>query len=1202
MTTPLRGILPWIREHPAYASLLQQVQAGGSVTQPLMIPARPAVLAALIADQEEQQRLTLVIVPDSDQGRRLRQALRLWLEDDPPRLFEFPEPPTLFDEHAPWPPEVILDRVQVLALLALQRMGVATSPTSSSPPIFVTSARALMQRTLPYRQFRKAVRHLRVGERVAPTELARHAVAIGYEPVSIIQAPGQVSRRGGILDLYPVQARAPYRIEFFGDEIDTIRAFDPETQRSTPDARVTEIWLTPAREALPGDGERAVTELNRLLHASEATGYPPPELRQQIEQHIEHLSAGMAFPSLESYLPYIYEEEQTLLHYFPHLPGDGFLVVDNLDRLSTHWLKLEQQAIRRRERATKRLAGEQGQQHVMAQPHSYVRWASIRQMLNQRATFQWARRGRRSQAAAAASVDPQALESAFTAEPHFAGRLPEALGRVRQWINLEDRVVIASRQAARLAELWREFNPPPVLESLPPAPEQPITFVQCAAPGGWQLEMGNGAAVRHLLTDEELFGWRPPEPRRKSRRRAAAPAFDVSELTPGDTVVHEDYGVGVFRGLVIRAVDEIEREYIQVAYAEDDRLFVPVDQADRLTRYVGVEGRREQLSRLDSARWQRVKARTQEAADELADELLDLYAARQIMQGYAFSADTDWQRELEAAFPYQETEDQLRAIEAVKRDMEQPRPMDRLICGDAGYGKTEVALRAAFKAAMDNKQVAMLVPTTVLAQQHHQTFITRLASYPVQVELLSRFRTGSEQRKVLHELREGTVDIVIGTHRLLQKDIAFKDLGLVIIDEEQRFGVAHKERLKQMRTQVDVLTLSATPIPRTLYMALTGARDISIIETPPQERVPITNYVGPYDTQVVRRAVLREINRGGQIFYVHNRVETIRSVEKRLQKIVPEATIGVAHGQMRENKLSEVMLEFTAGKIDLLLATTIIESGLDIPNANTLIIEHADHFGLAQLYQLRGRVGRGNRRGYAYFFPSRRIKLEAQDRLEALQDTTSIGGGFSIALRDLELRGAGELLGRQQHGHVAAVGFTLYTQMLEQAVENRKAEREGQPPPPPPIGTITIDLPLAVGLPPDYIADAKLRLRLYRRLAAIRHASEIDQFAEELRDRFGALPEEAQNLMYQLELKVLARNANIPNIAIQSQQITLQPAWDTEVAPPQIARLRRRLADRARLGRNHIWLALTPDEAVWRENLLEVLRVLARWRQQVGAG
>ncbi len=1196
MTTPLRGILPWIREHPASAALRERLQAGGSVTQPLMIPARPAVLAALIADQEEQQRPTLIIVSDSDHGRRLRQALRLWLEDDPPRLFEFPEPPTLFDEHAPWPPEVVLDRVQVLALLALQRMGVATSPTPSAPPIFVTSARALMHRTLPYRQFRKAVRRLRVGERVAPPELARHATAIGYEPVSIIHAPGQVSRRGGILDLYPVQARTPYRIEFFGDEIDTIRAFDPETQRSTPGERVAEIWLTPAREALPGDGERAVTELHQLLHTTADAAYPPPELRQQIEQHIEHLAAGAAFPSLESYLPYLYAEEQTLLHYFP---TDGFLVLDNIDRLSTHWLKSEQQAIRQRERAARRLDDEQGRQRVMAQPHSYVRWASMRQLLNQRATFQWARREQRSPDAAA-NIDPQTLESAFTAEPHFAGRLPEALGRVRQWVNLEDRVVIASRQAARLAELWREFDPPPVLESLPESPEQPVAFVQCAAPGGWQLEMGDGATVRHLLTDEELFGWRPPEPRRKSRRRAAAPEFDVSELTPGDTVVHEDYGVGVFRGLVIRAVDEIEREYIQLAYAEDDRLFVPVDQADRLTRYVGVEGRREQLSRLDSAHWQRVKARTQKAADELADELLDLYAARQITQGYAFSADTDWQRELEAAFPYQETEDQLRAIEAVKRDMEQPRPMDRLICGDAGYGKTEVALRAAFKAAMDNKQAAMLVPTTVLAQQHHQTFITRLASYPVQVELLSRFRTGAEQRKVLHGLREGTVDIVIGTHRLLQKDIAFKDLGLVIIDEEQRFGVAHKERLKQMRTQVDVLTLSATPIPRTLYMALTGARDISIIETPPQERVPITNYVGPYDRQVVRRAVLREINRGGQIFYVHNRVETIRSAEKRLQKIVPEATIAVAHGQMRENKLSKVMLEFTAGKIDLLLATTIIESGLDIPNANTLIIEQADRFGLAQLYQLRGRVGRGNRRGYAYFFPSRRMKLEAQERLEALQDTTSIGGGFSIALRDLELRGAGELLGRQQHGHVAAVGFTLYTKMLERAVENRKAERAGQPPPPAPIGAITIDLPLAVGLPPDYIDDAKLRLRLYRRLAAIRHASEIDQFEDELRDRFGALPEEAQNLMYQLKLKVLARNAHIPNITIQNQQITLQPEWDTEVDPPQIARLRRRLGDRARLGRHHIWLPLTPDAAVWRENLLEVLRILARWGEQVG--
>jgi len=545
----------------------------------------------------------------------------------------------------------------------------------------------------------------------------------------------------------------------------------------------------------------------------------------------------------------------------------------------------------------------------------------------------------------------------FLSEVHFAGRLEEALGRMRQWTGLGDQVVVVTRQAARLAELWQQFTSPPVLTELEHAPQALITFVQGSLPGGWQIN--GGTVPRHLITDEELFGWRPPEPRRRVRRQVSAPETALATFAPGDWVVHEDYGIGQYKGLVRRSVDDIEREYLLIEYANGDQLYVPIHQADRLTHYVAPEGFTPSPHRLGGAEWEEHKAQARAAAAEAARELLELYAARQVARGHAFSPDTPWQAELEAAFPYIETEDQAAAIAAVKADMERPVPMDRLICGDAGYGKTEVALRAAFKAVMDGKQVAVLVPTTILAQQHYQTFKERLASFPVEVRLLSRFCTEAEQAETLKGLAAGQVDIVIGTHRLLQKDVIFKDLGLVIIDEEQRFGVKHKERLKQMRVEVDVLTLTATPIPRTLYIALAGVRDVSIIETPPQERLPITTYIGPYDPELVQRAVQRELARGGQVFYVHNRVETIASAELRLQRLLPEARIGVAHGQMPRLALAQVMQRFAQGEIDVLLATTIIESGLDFPNANTLIVERAERFGLAQLYQLRGSAAAG---------------------------------------------------------------------------------------------------------------------------------------------------------------------------------------------------------------------------------------------------
>ncbi|HQE99000.1 MAG TPA: transcription-repair coupling factor, partial [Anaerolineae bacterium] len=1166
----LNGLLSWIRERPAYQTLREQLASGTHVpAQVAPAPAIPAVLAALVEDLPGPH---ILLTPTAAESRQLLQALRTtWLRA-PERLLSFPEPQVMPYERAAWAPETITDRLTTLSTLFLQR---ADTAGDVPPPIIVTSARAVMQRLLPYRQFRRAARRIATGSRDSLTALARHCRGIGYESVSVVEAPGQISQRGGLLDIFPPHAAQPYRLDFFGDEIEAIRTFEPATQRST--GRVEGFWLTPVREALPQDGARAAAALRASLEEDLL-----PEVRTPLEADLQALEAGVPFPTLEYYLPYMYQETSTLLSY---LPPEGRLILYNAEALPGRWAELyaEAEALRQRARA-EHLPGSDA-------PLPYSSWENWEGALADRVVL---------------PLNPGEegpLAELFAPAPHFAGKLGEALGRLRQWTKLGDQIVVVSRQGARLAELWQEFTPPPVLETLDAPPETLITFVQGVVAGGWQMPAAAAAVqglphiTRHLITDEELFGWRPPEPRRRPRRRVAAPEFAFADLQPGTAVVHEDYGIGIFQGLVTRSVDDIEREYLLLEYEGRDRLYVPIHQADRLSRYIGAEGQKPLLTHLGGTSWAEVKARVRLAATELAGELLDLYAKRKVVEGHAFAPDSPWQAELEAAFPYLETEDQVEAIQAVKQDMEAPQPMDRLICGDAGYGKTEVALRAAFKAVMDGKQVAMLVPTTVLAQQHFQTFSERLKPFPVNVELLSRFRTDAEQRLVLQRLAEGKVDIVIGTHRLLQRDVRFKDLGLIIIDEEQRFGVSHKEKLKQMRTEVDVLTLTATPIPRTLYMALMGVRDVSIIETPPQERLPTFTYIGPYSGEIARRVILRELERGGQVFYVHNRVESIATIESRLRELVPEASIGVGHGQMHERELAQVMEKFAAGEINVLLATTIIESGLDFPNANTIIVERADRFGLAQLYQLRGRVGRGARRGYAYLFHGRRMNEEARQRLQALQETTSRGGGFAIALHDLEIRGAGEMLGARQHGHIAAVGFTLYTQILTNAIDTLKAQREGKPAPPPPIGGITLELPLAVGIPADFIPDEALRLQLYRRMAELTDETQIGAFEEELRDRFGPLPETTGNLIYQLRLKVLARDAHLPAIAIESGQIVLRPSWLKELPNESWHELHKRLQPYGRVGRREIWLPLTLDQSQWQVNLQNALEQLADWQR-----
>ncbi len=748
-----------------------------------------------------------------------------------------------------------------------------------------------------------------------------------------------------------------------------------------------------------------------------------------------------------------------------------------------------------------------------------------------------------------------------------------------------DTFTIISRQVARLKELWLEKDSGDQVHSS-------SEFIEGSLTEGWIFTGLNGKQ-EHLFTDSEIFGWERPQPRMRAVLAAAAPEDGYSDLKSGDWVVHVDNGIGKFVGLVRRNLEGTEREFLCVEYDGGDQLFVPIYQADRLSRYIGPNEGQPQPTRLGTAEWGGAKERVSEAVKQVAAELLSLYAQRQVARGFAFAPDCAWQVDLESSFPYIETVDQKKAIQDVKKDMESLRPMDRLLCGDVGYGKTEVALRAAFKAVNDGKQVALLVPTTVLAQQHFDTFKERLSPFPVNVEMLSRFRTPREQDEIIISLALGDVDIVVGTHRLLQADVQFKDLGLIIIDEEQRFGVTHKEFFKKMRTEVDVLTLTATPIPRTLYQALTGVRDISVINTPPAERLPIITHIGPYSPKLVRQAVLRELERGGQIFFVHNRVQSIDAMRSHLHHIVPEARIGIAHGQMNEHELSEVMHDFTHGGVDILLCTSIIESGLDIPNANTLIVDRGDTFGLAQLYQLRGRVGRGAQRAYAYFFRhKRRLPThDGQERMEVIAENTQLGAGYSIAMRDLEMRGAGDLLGTRQSGFIAAVGFHLYTRMLAQAVrhlrgasavpgliEKTSAFRE--------IRSFTsVDLPLSIGIPMEYISDQNLRLRIYRRIADTMSVEEVDALEEEFLDRFGSLPEEVGNLLYYMRVKAKAEFAGLSSVTTEGDQIVfrypLTADGKVENSLPPVSGLR--------VGKNSYWLSLKARETDWKELVMNSL-------------
>jgi len=1203
----LSGLLTLANHIPAYRQLLDTLLPGGpsgSVGDgrdrlpPLRLlnAARPYLLAALHADLD---RPLVAIVARTDQARQMFQQLRDW-SATPECVLLFPEPDALPYERIPWSGVTIRRRLSALAALA-----------APMRPLIVASARALMQPTLPLRELRLGKRTYRLGQSMSLERTLEFWVGVGYEPASVIQEPGTFSRRGGIVDVFSPQMRYPVRIELFGDEIDSLRTFDPASQRSLE--RVTEFTLIPATETLPRFGSHAAERLADLniapLHAPAAA---------EFRGDLEALAAGNWFKGIEFYVPYLYSHPASLLS---HLPEDALLVVDDLVDLEATVGDLEAQAVDLRRDLI--AAGEVSPDFAVP----YLTWDELREQIADRSSLvlgyeAWSRvddGGFETQA----DDEFISLGEVFRPGPRYAGQLKRLMEDWRVMRQHGHRIVAISRQAPRLAELWAErdaYLPPAENVTQAPGPGG-LVVVQGALSEGWVLRCSEAFGVSpsetdpekaerltdsvepcalYVFTDAELFGWARPRPRRRPRPRAVTAEDYFADMQPGDYVVHIEHGIGVFRGLTKLEIEDTEREYLQVDYLGEDKLYVPIHHADHLGRYVGATDRPPHISRLGTASWARVKAQTKRAVEEIARDLLSLYSARQIVPGHAFSPDNPWQADLEAAFPYIETEDQLRAIQEVKADMEKPRPMDRLICGDVGYGKTEVALRAAFKAVMDGRQVALLVPTTVLAQQHYRTFSQRLNPFPVQVDMLSRFRTPREQQDVLRQLVAGTLDIVIGTHRLLSQDVAFKDLGLLIIDEEQRFGVTHKERLKQMRTEVDVLTLTATPIPRTLYMSLTGVRDMSTINTPPEERLPIKTHVGEWDGTLVRQAVLRELDRGGQVYFVHNRVQTIHMAAERLARLAPEATYAIGHGQMREADLEQVMLDFADGKIDALVSTTIIESGLDIPNVNTLIVDQADRFGLAQLYQLRGRVGRGGVRAYAYFLyrPGGRLTETARQRMQTIFEATELGAGFGIAMRDLEIRGAGDILGRRQHGHISAVGFDLYTRLLAQAVRELKGEADPHVLPQdtaylaPLREAVHINLPIPVYLPDHYVSDADLRLRLYRRMAGLTQMSEVDELETELTDRFGLLPPPAANLIYQLRLKVLSVAGDVQSILTDNKRLVIRSESLEKRNRAALETRLRGTVEKAIVGRRQIWLPIDDDEETWRAELIRLLSQL----------
>ncbi len=1012
-------------------------------------------------------------------------------------------------------------------LLVQQRIRVLQKLMEEEEVTIVTTMGGIMDHLLPPEVFQKQVETVESDSEFDMELWKKKLTAMGYERVGQVEGSGQFAVRGGILDIFPLTEENPVRIELWGDEIDSIRSFDVESQRSIEN--LDRIRIYPAGEFIADDGRikkgLAVLEKEAKRLADqffqERKTEESARLKAFAEEVKQSLTQWKQMSVLDGLAPYFYDRMVSFAEYFPK---EALVVLDEPNRL---WE--EAQAIEKefRESMTNRLEKGYvlpGQMNLLCESQMASEKLQKHRCMGlcmlEAAGPQW-------HFAEHFSIDVRSVNT-------YNNSFELLVKDLQQWKKKGERVILlcASRtRAKRLAEDLRDHELRAFYsEDADRIVQQgEIMLLYGSAHRGYEYPL-----IKFLVISEsDIFG-KEKKKRKKIRHYEGKTIHSFSELSVGDYVVHENHGLGIYRGIEKIEVDKVTKDYMKVEYAGGSNLYVPATQLDVIQKYADSQAKRPKLNKLGTQEWGRTKTRVRSAVKNIAKDLVQLYAARQREEGFCYGEDTIWQKEFEETFPFDETDDQLEAIEAVKHDMESNKIMDRLICGDVGYGKTEVAIRAAFKAAQESKQVVFLVPTTILAQQHYNNFVQRMKDYPVRVDLLCRFRTAAEQKKTLEDLKKGLVDIVIGTHRVLSKDVQFKDLGLLIIDEEQRFGVTHKEKIKKLRENIDVLTLTATPIPRTLHMSLVGIRDMSVLEEAPMERVPIQTYVMEYNEEMVREAISRELARGGQVYYVYNRVNTIVETANKIASLVPEARVAFAHGQMKERELEKIMYDFINGEIDVLVSTTIIETGLDISNVNTMIIHDADNLGLSQLYQLRGRVGRSNRTAYAFLMYRRNKMLRevAEKRLHAIREFTDLGSGFKIAMRDLEIRGAGNLLGAEQHGHMEAVGYDLYCKMLNESVKELKGETQ----PEEEFDTV-IDLDIDAFIPERYIKNEFQKLDVYKRIATIESEEEYDDMLEELMDRFGEPPKAVQNLLAVANLKAMAHRAWLTEIAQKGDQI-----------------------------------------------------------------
>lgn len=1002
--------------------------------------------------------------------------------------------------------------------LRWERLKVIRELLRKTKKIVVTSIEAITANYIPFQTYKDYIIKLTLGDSINIKQITQKLIECGYERMDIVDGKGQFSVRGGILDIYSPISSMPYRIELFGDDIDSIRSFNIDSQRSLD--KVNSIELFPAKEMIINAqrlelGIKNMREdLDSLLSTlkNKKAMVEHDKIKSEINFNIETLKETWSFETIDTFLPYFYEETSSFLDYV----GESLIVIDDVKRclgkIDSIYFEFEENYKNFLHRGTvlKR------QDKLLIQKDSVIEnlknsnvivMESIPKGIN--------------------TLQPRSIVN-FTQVTlnSYQGKLQLLIDEVRERKRRGYSTLILAGtrpRGERLVDTLRdngiESSYKDVIKEIIPG-EIIITF-------GTLLKGFDFPEMKlSIISDKDIFGTSKLKKRKSIQAKGIGKIKSFTELKLGDYVVHINHGIGVYKGIVQLEVEGIKRDYLYLSYDKEDNLYVPVEQLEFVQKYIGSEGKTPKINKLGGQEWTKAKNKAKQSINEIAEDIVKLYAVRSSIKGHVYPKDTLWQKQFEDEFPYEETPDQLVAISDIKDDMESGKPMDRLLCGDVGYGKTEVAVRAAFKAIMDGKQVALLVPTTILAEQHYNNLVKRFSDFPVRIDMISRFRTAAQQKATVKALKEGNVDLLIGTHKILQKDVLFKDLGLLIIDEEQRFGVAHKEKIKELKKNIDVLTLTATPIPRTLHMSLVGVRDISVIETPPEDRYPIQTYVIEYNDQLIRDAIMRELGRGGQVYFVYNRVETIKEMYNYLSKLVPEANIAIAHGQMSERELEKIIIDFMNNETNVLISTTIIETGMDISNVNTMIIHDSDKMGLSQLYQLRGRVGRSNRIAYAYFtYKKDKILTEvAEKRLKAIKDFTELGSGFKIALRDLEIRGAGNMLGSAQHGHMATIGYDLYCRMLEEMIKKIKGE----------VATeqfeTTIEIKINAYIPGTYIQDEVQKIEIYKKIAAISSYEDTLDVSEEIEDRYSDIPESVYNLIEIAYLRSLAKSIGISEI------------------------------------------------------------------------